>query len=111
MVLWVDDQPNNNRELLNQIKKKAKDKFEVHQLTSTEMTEKWMNNFNWILSLRNCKLKVISDMVRFEQKSFVEEENRVQNFYAGIDLLQRFSQEYGYTAPILIYCGSKKQGE
>lgn len=76
---------------------------EVIQLTSTMMAEKWTKEFHWLLNWMDVKFKVISDMVRVE--------NGVNNYYAGIDLLERFYNLRGYSTPILIYCGNPALGK
>jgi hypothetical protein len=48
------------------------------------------------------KFKVISDMVRKEKD--------VMNYYAGVDLLERFFSIKGYSTPILIFCSDSKRG-
>lgn len=49
------------------------------------------------------KFKVVSDMVRAE--------NGVNNYYAGIDLLERFYNIKGYSTPILIFCSDTTRGK
>ena len=40
----------------------------------------------------------------------VREENGTVNYFAGIDLLERFFNEWGYTPSILIYCSDVDAG-
>lgn len=66
------------------------------------MAEKWSQEFNWLLNWMDVKFKVISDMVRKEKE--------VMNYYAGVDLLERFFSIKGYSTPILIFCSDSKRG-
>ena len=73
------------------------------QLTSTDMAEKWMKEFGWVLVWTDIHIKVISNMVRMEKT--------VENHYAGVDLIKLFFDDYGYTTPILLYCSSVSKGQ
>lgn len=101
VIVWVDDKPSNNLEIIG---KMDSAKCEILQLTSTKMAEIWMKEFAWILNWKGIKLRMISDMVRLEEKEKT-------NYYAGIDLLEVLYNEYGYTTPMLIYCSDTKQAE
>ncbi len=72
------------------------------QLTSTSMAAKWAQEFSWLLNWMDVKFKVISDMVRVE--------DGVNNYYAGIDLLEIFYNIKGYSTPILVFCGDPTKG-
>lgn len=39
----------------------------------------------------------------------VREEKGKMNYYAGIDLLELFFNDYGFTTPILIFCTDTKK--
>ena len=93
LLIWVDDIPANNKDYVEGLQKRD---IEIIQLTSTKMAEKWTEEFSWILNWMDVKFKVVSDMVRVE--------NEVSNYYAGIDLLERFYNIKGYSTPILIFC-------
>jgi hypothetical protein len=74
----------------------------VIQLTSTRMAAKWTQEFSWLLNWMDVKFKVVSDMVRIE--------DGVNNYYAGIDLLEIFYNIKGYSTPILVFCGDATFG-
>ena len=86
LVIWVDDQPHNNKVIAAEMQQKD---VEVIQLTSTEMAKKWTTEFGWLLNWMDVKFKVISDMVRFEEGE--------ANYEAGIDLLEHFYNIKGYS--------------
>ncbi len=92
-ILWVDDIPKNNSKYVAEI---ASEETEVVQLTSTQMAMKWTSEFGWLLNWMDVKFKVISDMVRVEAG--------VNNYEAGIDLLEHFYNIEGYSTQILIFC-------
>ena len=100
LLIWVDDMPANNQGYVQDLLKKN---IEIIQLTSTRMAEKWTQEFNWILNWMDVRFKVVSDMVRVE--------NGVNNYYAGIDLLERFYNIKGYSTPILIFCSDTTRGK
>lgn len=100
LLIWVDDMPANNKDYVEALQKRD---IEIIQLTSTRMAEKWTQEFNWILNWMDVKFKVVSDMVRVE--------NGNNNYYAGIDLLERFYNIKGYSTPILIFCNDTKRGK
>ena len=83
LIIWVDDQPHNNKVLAAEMQNKN---LEVIQLTSMEMEKKW-TEFGWLLNWMDLKFKVISDMVRFEEGE--------ANYEAGIDLLEHFYNRKG----------------
>lgn len=66
------------------------------------MAAKWTQEFSWLLNWMDIKFKVVSDMVRIE--------NGVQNYYAGIDLLEMFYNIKGYSTPILVFCRDSARG-
>ena len=94
IIVWTDDNPQNNVKIIDTLEKKE---IEVMQLVSTKISDIWVREFGWFLNWKEIKYKIVTDMVR------TEEEN--DNYYAGIDLLEKLFNEYGFTAPILIYCG------
>ena len=61
-----------------------------------------MKLFNWMLVWSGLRVKIISDMVREEEKG--------PNYFAGIDLLEMMHNRYGYTTPIMIYCMNVEKG-
>ncbi len=65
------------------------------------MAMKWTSEFGWLLNWMDVKFKVISDMVRVEAG--------VNNYEAGIDLLERFYNIEGYSTQILIFCSDYKK--
>ena len=65
--------------MLNAMKKNY-EKYEVLQLVSTKMCEAWKKEFNYVLSWRNLKVKIITNMVRKE----IVEGKEVSNYYAGV---------------------------
>ena len=67
------------------------------------MAEKWTQEFHWILNWMDVNFKVVSDMVRVE--------DGVKNYYAGIDLLEKFYNIKGYSTPILIFCSDFTRGK
>ena len=67
------------------------------------MAEKWTQEFHWILNWMDVNFKVVSDMVRVE--------DGVKNYYAGIDLLEKFYNIKGYSTPILIFCSDTTRGK
>jgi hypothetical protein len=77
IILWVDDKPANNIKPINKMHANAD--IEILQLTSTKMAEEWMKLFSWVLVWTGVRFKIISDMVREEEKG--------PNYYAGVDLL------------------------
>lgn len=102
IILWVDDRPTNNMASAEKMQVESNDSIEILQLTSTKMAEEWMKLFSWILVWSGVQFKVISDMVRDEEKG--------PNYYAGVDLLEIFYNKYGYTTPIMIYCSAVEKG-
>jgi methionine synthase II (cobalamin-independent) len=100
LLIWVDDIPSNNSDMVKGIEDRG---VEVIQLTSTRMAEKWAQEFSWLLNWMDVKFKVVSDMVRVE--------DGVNNYYAGIDLLERFYNIKGYSTPILVFCGDTTRGK
>ena len=84
IILWVDDQPTSNLKFIDEINLETNKKYEILQLTSTKATDCWLKNFDWILLCKNIELKIITDMVRYENDKNGKEK---QNFYAGLDLL------------------------
>ena len=101
LVIWVDDQPENNRAQVEACHRQ--DKIEVVQLTSTSMALKWAHEFAWILTWMNTKTKVITDMVR------VEEGESKPNLSAGIDLMEAYYKLKGYSTPIIVYCNDTER--
>jgi hypothetical protein len=97
VFMWVDDEPNSqeNRGISNLI---DLSRFELVQLVSTEIAEYWMREFGWILKWKGKKIKVMSDMKR------IEGVNDVMVDEAGINLVESFHHNFGYTTPIFIYC-------
>jgi len=61
IIVWVDDQPWNNKMEMKSLQLINK---EAIQLTNTKMAMKWSQEFNWLLNWMNIKFKVITDMVR-----------------------------------------------
>jgi hypothetical protein len=102
IILWVDDHPVNNKSTIKDIRRQSNESIEILLLTSTKMVEDWMRLFSWILVWSGVQFKIISDMVR--------DENKGPNYFAGIDLLELFYNRYGYTTPILIYCQAVVDG-
>lgn len=94
LILWVDDNPENNIVELEII---AKPDLEVLQLRSTLSFEQWMMEFGWVMTWKGINMRIVSDMVR--------QEGNAENYHAGIDLLESAFNKSGYTTPIIIFCG------
>jgi len=62
MLVWVDDRPVNNIDLIPNMV--AKGNTEVLQLTSTSMAREWMKEFGWVLVWTDIRIRIISDMNR-----------------------------------------------
>ncbi|KAL4473670.1 hypothetical protein ABPG74_022534 [Tetrahymena malaccensis] len=101
VVIWVDDNPNNNYGLANQIETQNPN-VSIVFCKSTLEAERILNQFKWIAHLEKSAIRIISDMVRIE-------ENGETNFYAGIELAELFFKKLKYNNEILIFCNNIKQ--
>lgn len=97
VFMWVDDEPDSreNRAICDLL---DLSRYELVQLTSTAAAEYWMKEFGWIVKWLGKGIRVMSDMKRVEGPggNMVDE--------AGINLVELFHNDLGYTTPIFIYC-------
>lgn len=103
IVLWVDDNPNNNKRQIDYLL--SVKNIEIIQVTSTIMAEKWVKEFGWLLKWKGLDFKLVSDMGR------VEGPKNINNPHAGLDLLDKLYVQHGITAKTLIFCGDEKRGK
>jgi hypothetical protein len=81
---------------------------EIIPLTSTAMARRWFQEFGWLVNRLQLKMRVITDMVRFEKSPQGE---KVPNFEAGIDLIEYIFNDSGLTTPVLVFCQDYKKGK
>ena len=98
VLLWVDDEPRDNMDLLRQLEERRGSQMEILRVTSTRAAEAWMREFAWLFSRTNREIKVVTDMSRLEDT----ERNEI-NQVAGLSLI-RLLQWCGYSTKVLIYC-------
>ena len=87
------------------------DKFhantEVVLLTSTELAKYWFYHFGKVINQLKIKLRLITDMVRYEEGP----SNAIRkNHEAGIDLIEYLFNQCGYTTPVLVFCSDFERG-
>ncbi|KAL4503992.1 hypothetical protein ABPG72_022622 [Tetrahymena utriculariae] len=101
VVIWVDDNPNNNYKYAYKIEKQNPN-VSIVFCKSTFEAERILNQFKWIAHLEKFAIRVISDMVR------VEEDGKT-NQYAGIQLVELFFKQLKYNTEIMIFCNNVEQ--
>eukprot|EP01084_Bolivina_argentea_P204957 350120_1 len=102
VIVWVDDEPKNNMRFIYELEKQN---ISVIICVSTKEAELILNNYQWILRLKNGDIRIVTDMVRME--------NEKRIFDAGINLIKLLRMKYKYNHKVLIFCGdvvsAKKQ--
>jgi CheY-like chemotaxis protein len=96
-VLWVDDNPIGNKDIITHCLKKG---IVVAHVQSTEEALDYLDKHGYLLRRNRDGFRIISDMAR--------KEGTIMNYYAGIDLLRELrSEKYGYNGQVLIYTGAR----
>ena len=92
-VLWVDDKPENNLEIIKSLNEKN---IIVKLLTSTEFALHYLGDNNSLLDKSLNSLRIVTDAVRIEDGK--------ENYEAGIKLVKDL-RNFGYQEKILMYVG------
>lgn len=95
LILWVEDNPENVYEYARNLEISGKS---VVFAQSTQDAIKFIDNFIWLLNLKETNLKIVTDMTR--------EENGILNYQAGIDLVEALFSCFDYNFKILCFCSN-----
>ena len=116
VILWIDDNPQDNAELIHEIEQSLPNTSIVTCLSTYEAIHK-LTTYNWLMHLQNTQIRVITDNVRFEtvnvnlnenMKNHVANENdknKKWNYDAGINLIQKLRHKFQFKYEVLIFCG------
>jgi len=95
VIFWVDDKPSNNLQYIWEVERKG---ISVVCCTSTDSALRVLQEYKWLLYMDNASFRIVTDMTRDEEGTLVRD--------AGIVLVQKLRKNYGYTHPIMIFCGN-----
>ena len=97
IVVWVDDNPQNNKKWIHKLEKQA---ISVVTCITTADAISIMNTYKWILMLRGSAIRIVTDMHR--------NEDGISKPTAGIELIKQLRERYGFHNDILIFTGREK---
>ena len=100
VVFWVDDNPENNYRLAQELEEKN---ISCVFCTNTIDALKVIDNYRWLLYFNKSDFRIVTDMVRKEGENM--------NYTAGIDLLKALYQNYKYAFEVLVYCSDVKKAQ
>jgi hypothetical protein len=75
-ILWVDDKPNEGREIFNRFIDYFNNPSVLFQISSTAELQNWIDERKTIINDKDSKIIMVTNMVRVE--------NGERNFYAGV---------------------------
>ncbi|KAF9552256.1 hypothetical protein CPC08DRAFT_296457 [Agrocybe pediades] len=107
LLVWVDDEPKNNR---SKVPKAQEMGITVIQLTSTAVAKAWIEDNAAFLQKHDTasQIRFITDYARFEVDNTTQQ--KYLNRSAGQDLL-RYLRGRLYKAPVLVYTNFSKKGK
>eukprot|EP01083_Nonionella_stella_P122095 367158_1 len=100
VIVWVDDEPQNNMKYVYELEKQN---ISVIICTSTQEAEMMLTHYQWILSMENGDIRIVTDMVRVEGNE--------RKYDAGVHLIQLLRNKYSFTHKILIFCGDVRKAK
>eukprot|EP01084_Bolivina_argentea_P285382 489372_1 len=105
-ILWVDDRPTNNKELMEEFEAKG---IMVIPRVSTYGAKEFLDFTKNAISLSMfSKFRVITDMKRYEYPQDDSLKEQVTDRYAGVTLIEEL-RTAGYNNKVCIYTGSKEK--
>ncbi|KAG6853711.1 hypothetical protein C0991_002127 [Blastosporella zonata] len=106
LLIWVDDQPDNNREEVRFAESRG---VHVLQFISTALLKVWIEDNEDFLRENDSadSIRFISDTARFETGGQLATQNNSSylNITAG-EIIARYLRGHLYRAPLLIFCGA-----
>jgi hypothetical protein len=94
-VLWVDNKPNEGREIFNKFIEEFTHPSVLFQINSTQHLRQWVQQRQDIIKDADAKIVMVTNMVR-------PEDNGVPNFYAGVDAINLIRESLP-DIPIAVY--------
>ena len=101
-VFWVDDEPENNKNLMIWQESNQKGASVFWRNSSKEALDVILNGGRYLMRLNFDNLRVITDMVR--------KEDGVTDLFAGAKLIKGL-EGIGFNGEIAVFCGDKKNAE
>ena len=94
-LFWVDDCPENNYDVAYNLELQN---ISFVPLISTQHAMLIINSFTWLLNFPDSHFRIVTDMVRKEES--------INNYYAGIDLMEFLFKKYKYSFMIFCFCSN-----